>query len=32
MLGSFGYTDNTQAMAFGAAVLQGTTPTTEEWL
>ena len=31
-LGSLGYADDTQAVALGAASLQGTVPTTEEWL
>ena len=31
-LGSSGYADDTQAVALGAASLQGTVPTTEEWL
>ena len=31
-LGSSGYADDTQAVALGAASLQGTVPATEEWL
>ena len=31
-LGSSGYADDTQAVALGAASLQGMVPTTEEWL
>ena len=31
-LGSSGYADDTQAVALGAAALQDTVPTTEEWL
>ena len=31
-LGSSGYADDTHAMALGAASLEGTIPTTEEWL
>ena len=31
-LGSSGYADDAQAVALGAAFLQGTDPTTEEWL
>ena len=31
-LGSLGYADDTQAVALGAASLQGSVPTTEEWL
>ena len=31
-LGSSSYADDTQAVALGAASLQGTVPTTEEWL
>ena len=31
-LGSSGYADDTQAVALGAAALQETVPTTEEWL
>ena len=31
-LGSSGYADDTHAVALGAAFLQGTVPTTEEWL
>ena len=30
--GSLGYADDTQAMALGGASLQGTAPTTDEWL